>query len=199
MKKANQEKQKPDQKKKYHKTCQTLPLRKLVNLQNSRVNGVGDNRHILVDYEWEEDYQDEELSFWVDKIYREWQELTGGNFYDMMFENADVKLYDILRTEALKAMYLADLLGQLDVVKEISDKFRFGNLKSRSDFEQKIKQIEQKIKDKDEDLTKKIELIKYSDLITELKLNFPDVRFEPEITCEEYASWINRIKARKNG
>ena len=63
---------------KYHRTCQTLPLRKLIGLQNSvDDNGVADSRHILVDDVWPDDYIDPELIPVTEKILVEWSKLNG--------------------------------------------------------------------------------------------------------------------------
>ena len=135
----------------------------------------------------------------MDKILKEWQELTGGNFYNKMFDDFDTEKYNELRIEALNLMYIANTLKKFEVIKEIAEKFRFTNLKSQNDILQKTKQIEEKIKVNKEENKAKVKFIAYADLITDLKLHFPDVRFDTEITCEEYASWLNRIKAKNNG
>lgn len=183
----------------YHKSCETLPLRKLIKLQNSGIDGNGDNRHILVTYDWDYDYEDNELSHHVDNIYKEWQEITGNNFYDSMFEMQDKIMYDYLRIEALNCMYLALKLNQIDIANDISVKFKLVGLKSLYDIAQKIKQIETKISDA-KDLATNRKEINFYDLITNLKTIFPKVDFNSEITCAEYASWIRQTeKQEQNG
>lgn len=188
-----------------------MPLRKLVNLQNS-----GDSRHILISDEWSEGYNDPSLKDAVDSIMREWQELTGTNFYDDMFYKADAKIYDALRLTALDISYrlgglesignaYIEAYGEheelITVVKELKElkedvlnEFRF-KVRTINDIEQKSKQIQEKVAQQIEEETKKQKSAKiyFDDLIVPIEIQFK-ITIDKDITCAKYASYLRQIK-----
>lgn len=212
------EKQKSYQKKPFHRTCQTLPLRKLVNLRNSRINDVGDSRHILEEYYWEDDYQDEELAIHVENILKEWDELTGSRSYEQMFEKQDSMLYDNLRIKVLDLSYrihgvveyskvfsdlyedeeLNELVDELQSLEtNVLKDFKFSYLKSQNDMVQKSKQIESKLTDDLKEYKEKSEKAgkwSFEDMILPIEIRLKkDV--DLEITCNKYISYINILKS----
>jgi hypothetical protein len=193
---------------KFHKTCQTLPLRKLVNLQNSRnKDGIGDNRHILEVDEWPEDYKDRELNGAIDNILREWQELSGSSFYDDMFKISDKYTYDKLRLNVLDFCHriiglitLSNALDKSDVAKEFNEmlneikhKFKFEHLNTQNDFTQKYNQIQQRIliehKERKEEYSGEVN---FNDLIVPIEIYFKK-DIHRDITCAKYLSYKKRI------
>jgi hypothetical protein len=196
-----------------HLTCQTLPLRKLVNLLNSRnKNGIGDNRHILVDDYWPEDYSDPKLSDIADKILKEWEQLIGSNFYTDNFRRSDKFQYEKLRIYALDYIYRArgilenikDTVFEEDIkeleegIEDISREFKFKNIKTAKDADAKIKQIVQKLELEAEE-AKTSKIIIFEDLLTNLQEYFPKIEFKTDITCAMYASWYRKAKLKING
>ena len=181
-----------------HKSCQTLPLRKLVNLQNSQIknNGYFDLKHLLVSDDWPDNYQDETLVDNYNAIMIEWQELRGDNFYLNNFDKQTSKQYDLLRIHALELINKCFYLGFEDIINEISEKFRFRGITSKEIVLSKIEQIKQKLELEEEEKTefKKINL---SDLLNDLRIGFGKknilIQIDNNITVSDYESLRKRI------
>lgn len=159
---------------KFHQTCQTLPLRRWINLQNSvDENGVADARHLLVDEVWPEGYEDSELIIVYDRIRKEWNKLNGEEINEeQLYYEKDAHLYDMAKMQCLDCAHrmigvsevwefqsiIAGAEGLEDYSrflenesKELRDNANdllknYGfKLSSKQDIEQKYKQISQKV------------------------------------------------------
>lgn len=160
---------------KYHQTCQTLPLRKLINLQNSvDENGVADSRHILIDDIWPEDYNDPDLIPATEKILVEWNKLNGHELnLEEEYYKKDKLLYERNKLQCLDLAYKminsSEIWEFLSVMKggagrkkesaflleeskkiqeealDLLKQFGFKNIKTKNDIIQKHKQVTQKL------------------------------------------------------
>lgn len=134
-----------------------------------------------------------------------------------MFDKEDVKLYDVLRMKALDVSFRLhgiveyseefvkffedeELKSLVDDLKGIEtnllDEFRFKNLKTRNDIEQKSKQIQQKLIDRHKEQQEKAEKTgkwNFEDMVIPIEIHYK-INVDPEITCAKYAGYIKRIK-----
>lgn len=127
---------KANQSKLWYVSCNTLPMRKLIDSSN-----FSDARHILKcePEEWPEEINAVELVADFEKILVENDKLKNKNTYENHLRDEDFKLYQHLKMQALTTCIWAVSLGNIESASEIMEAFKFKFPLTIAELENQIK------------------------------------------------------------
>jgi hypothetical protein len=174
----------------YHKSCQSLPLRKLIAALNEK-----EVRNLLIDDIWPDNYEDIGLYKIFDVIIKEYCLLKGDNSYEEAIKEKGFELNDKNRIKFFYGLYYLYIISPINAIKLIQD------TGIKQDSKEKVKKkLDDLVFDSEVEKIKKEtkkETVTFEDLIIPIETYFK-ITIERDITVSKYVAYLNRIKKIEN-